>query len=264
MKTSPKICLIGAGNLGSHLARAWYKKGFLITQVYSRDLQNAQLLSKEVDASPTNALSAIDHNVDFIVIAVKDDAIEEVVSNLGGPNANEKATYLHASGFTSSSVLNRFQNFGVLWPLYSFSKADKVKFKRVPFFITANTDKTVEKIEKLINPLSKKIYRTGDKERAIMHIAAVFANNFSNYMFVIGEALADSKNIGFEVLMPIIKKTIKKLESASPREMQTGPARRNDARVIEEQVKLLSKHPQFQEVYKLISEKILETYKNEN
>mgnify|MGYP002801043436 CR=1 FL=1 len=51
------IVLIGAGNLATNLAKALYRKGFRIVQVYSRTEESARELAQKVEAEYTTDLA---------------------------------------------------------------------------------------------------------------------------------------------------------------------------------------------------------------
>lgn len=92
-----------------------------------------------------------------------------------------------------------------------------------------------------------------------MHLAAVFVNNFSNYMFKLGQDLCYENHIDEAILMPLIQETFEKIKDINAEEAQTGPARRQDQETINQHLKLLKKDSK-KEIYKIISQHIKNDY----
>jgi predicted short-subunit dehydrogenase-like oxidoreductase (DUF2520 family) len=146
----------------------------------------------------------------------------------------------------------------VFYPVQTFSLKHPVSFKNIPVCIEANNALAQKKITALAKTITKKIHYINSDQRKKIHLAAVFANNFSNHLFAIAEHILKRENISFDLLRPLILETAMKVQNGSPLQMQTGPAKRGDAGVIEEHLKMLSNKKALREIYKLISENIEE------
>lgn len=256
------ITLIGAGNVGYHLGKRLYKKGFIIRQVYSRNLENAQRLAQKVAADPVNKLTSIDAESDLYILAVKDDAIELVGNQLSQNAGMSKQLVVHTSGAVSSLTLSKyFKNYGVFYPLQTFSKDRSVQFSTIPICIAASRKKDRKILRKIAKKISKKVAIISDKERAVLHVAAVIVNNFANHLFHIGQSLTDTEQIDFDLLKPLILETVLKIDDFPPYEMQTGPARRNDEKTIKKHLKYLRKFPKYAQLYTLLTKSIQDAYR---
>lgn len=256
------ITLIGAGNVGYHLGKRLYKKGFIIRQVYSRNLENAHRLAQKVAAAPVNKLTSIDAESDLYILAVKDDAIEFVSDQLSQNAGMSKQLVVHTSGAVSSLTLSKyFKNYGVFYPLQTFSKNRSVQFSTIPICIAASRKKDRKILRKIAKKISKKVAIISDEERAVLHVAAVIVNNFTNHLFHIGQSLTDTERIDFDLLKPLILETVLKIDDFPPYEMQTGPARRNDEKTIKKHLKYLRKFPNSAQLYTLLTKSIQDAYR---
>ena len=251
-----KIVLIGAGNVGFHLGKRLYKKGFNIIQVFSRKEDKAKFLSKKIKAESTSDFSKIRANADLYIIAVSDNAIAEVAQNLKA-NGIDNQLVVHTSGATASTVLKPyFNHYGVFYPLQTFRINSKPNFKTLPICIDAPNKKDLKRLKKLANKICLNVHQINDDERAILHVAAVFVNNFSNHFYSIAEDILDQNNLSLKLLFPLIRETANNIESSSPKDVQTGPAVRNDENTIKKHLQFLEKHPEYRTLYLVLSKSI--------
>jgi predicted short-subunit dehydrogenase-like oxidoreductase (DUF2520 family) len=262
-----KIVLIGSGNLATWLSETLKGKRDII-QVYSRTLTNAKKLGKKIGCSYTDELKKISSEADLYIIAVKDAAIKEVAKKL-------KLTgkiVVHTSGSVSIDVLNRTNNkTGVLWPLYSFSNTERNKSIathaiKIPFFVEASDKKTEKELASLVKDMKSVPNLLNSEKRAIIHLAAVFANNFPNHLFSIAECLCKEAGVSVKVLLPIVEETVENLKTQSPLKSQTGPASRNDKQILSNHIALLANDfrlhkmpPIYKEVYEILTKSIIQT-----
>jgi predicted short-subunit dehydrogenase-like oxidoreductase (DUF2520 family) len=165
---------------------------------------------------------------------------------------------VHTSGAISMNKLKSNAKKGVFYPLQTFTKNASIDFSEIPICIEAATKKDENLLKILANSISKNTYLINSTQRKSLHVAAVFVNNFVNHMYYLGEEICNKYNVPFEILHPIIKETASKIESLSPFEAQTGPAKRNDTKTIEEHLAILTANQQ--EIYKLLTNSITQTY----
>jgi predicted short-subunit dehydrogenase-like oxidoreductase (DUF2520 family) len=257
-----QISLIGSGNVAWHLASVFVEKGNSIAEIYSRSLVNAQALSSELGAGV-----AQDH-LDFsqslsklFVIAVKDDAIAEVVENLKLP---KDALLVHTSGSQSIEILNQAQEkgieIGVFYPLQTFSKAKKVDFSQIPICIESSHSASLDLLKQLAQSLTVHVLEINSKQRKRIHLAAVFACNFSNHLWAIASELLQYEGLSLALLKPLILETLEKAFEIQPKPAQTGPARRHDFQTLSEHFKSLDEFPIWKQVYQVMSASIQEMY----
>ena len=222
-----KLVFIGAGKVATALSASLKGKAHII-QVYSKTLANAKKLGQKTAGSYTNNLKKIVPDADIYIIAVKDDAIEEVSKTLKLPGK----IIIHTSGSTELKTLkNISKNIGVLWPMHSFTgKAGLLP--KTPFFIEASNKKTEKELTVLVKQLKGIPYYIDSKKRAIVHMTAVFVNNFPNHLFTIAEAFCKKAGVPFKLFLPLADETINNIKKRSPALSQTGPASRNDKKII--------------------------------
>ena len=260
-----KITMIGAGNVGFHLGKRLFKKGIAINQVYSRTRTPAQLLAKLVQAEGINDLRQINNQSDIYILAVKDDALAEVAQQLAEIPTLSKKLVVHTSGAVPSTVLQpHFKKYGVFYPLQTFSKKKRISFKKIPICIDANKKKAKAVLLHLGNQISEEVHIIKDQERAILHVAAVFVNNFTNHLFHIAHQICQKEGLDFALLQPLIQETVYKIKDAAPYDMQTGPGRRGDRVTIQKHLTYLEKQVDYHNVYQLLSKRIEESYSTAN
>lgn len=256
-KLQLNIVIIGAGNVSWHLARELQKKGQHISQVYNRSVEGALSLSRKLKCDFTTRYEDINKDADLYIIAVKDSAIEEVAAQLG---AIDKLV-VHTSGAIQQDVLIQ-ERRGVFYPLQTFSKEKKLNFKKIPFCIEAKKSQDFNTLMRLATLLSPLVYNINSHQRKVLHIAAVFACNFSNYMYMTADNILSKEDIPLDILFPLIKETASKITKHKPKDVQTGPAVRNDEATIDAHLNYLNHGKDF-EMYKLLTNNIIDENSNE-
>jgi predicted short-subunit dehydrogenase-like oxidoreductase (DUF2520 family) len=249
------IVCIGSGRLAHQLMPALQSADARIMQVYSRSLDHAQALADKVNADEvTDQLSDIKGTADIYFFAVADDAIPGVSKNLIHLE-NGHAIFVHCSGVLNIDALP-FKRAAVFYPLQSFSNEHPVDWKTTPLLITGSLPVIDQELFMLARRISNAVYHIKDTDKAILHLSAVWANNFTNHMLAIAEKLCIDHNIDFEILKPLIKETFEKALSVGPSLSQTGPAIRGDEHTIEKHIQMLKDEDMLASLYSLISENI--------
>jgi predicted short-subunit dehydrogenase-like oxidoreductase (DUF2520 family) len=192
-----------------------------------------------------------------LILAIPDDFINEVATILCPFFKGSKTIICHTSGTTDlEQISNHYSHAGIFYPLQSFSVKKSVNFREIPICINATNAGVHKTLTELAESLSEKVYYLNDDQRKIIHISAVFANNFSNYMYVISEKICNDHKLDFNMLRPLIKMTSEKIMENSAATMQTGPAMRKDEKVINEHLEFLLNYGSFESIYKILSEAI--------
>jgi predicted short-subunit dehydrogenase-like oxidoreductase (DUF2520 family) len=254
-----KVVMIGAGNLATQLALALAEKGIQIKQVFSRTIESAAELAGKLNTGYTNQLSEIYPEADLYIVAVKDSAVQNILENLP---LNNDSFLVHTAGSVPMKILDGFtQNYGVFYPLQTFSKLRKVDFSNIPICIEANHPANLMKLQELAGKLSCTVSHINSDERKTLHLAGVFANNFVNHFYAISADILQVKKLNFDLLKPLIQETASKIETINPVKAQTGPAKRNDQAIIDEHLKMLQDKPEYQKIYSFVSESIFQLHK---
>ncbi|TWR29046.1 DUF2520 domain-containing protein [Mucilaginibacter pallidiroseus] len=249
-----RITLIGSGNVATHLGAALKNAGHRIAQVYSPTMQNAALLAYHLGADAIDNLQQIDTDTDIFIISVKDDAIANVAEQL----AKHDILMAHTSGAAVLQQLTAFTDkAGVFYPLQTFSKTKEVNFWDVPMCIEGADESITQSLEALARDVSNNIYRVSSTQRKVLHLAAVFACNFPNYLYGIAQHLLAGSDMSFDMLRPLIIETADKIKTNLPGSVQTGPAVRNDEQTMAAHLQMLSGQNNLQEIYELLSQGII-------
>lgn len=243
-----RVCILGGGNVATHLAKAFLKaSGVQLVQIYARTI--AQVDAFKQQTSITNSLELL-NDADVYIISVSDDAVAKVSAELVAKNK----LVVHTSGSVSLDALQKHDRSGVFYPLQSFSKEKEVDFTTIPFCLETSHKEDYALLEQLASSIGKNIYAINSEQRKCLHVAAVFVNNFTNHMYKIGNDICNQYEVPFEVLAPLIQETAQKITALSPEEAQTGPAKRNDKKTIDNHLGLLDEHQQ--KIYQLITKSI--------
>ncbi|HET6767039.1 MAG TPA: Rossmann-like and DUF2520 domain-containing protein [Chitinophagaceae bacterium] len=247
------IVILGSGNVAAVLGRKFKAAGHNILQIVSRNASVASKLAYEWDTESTNYPSIINRNADVYIVAVSDDAIEDVVADLQLP----RKVVAHTAASVSKDVLkNVSDHYGVFYPLQTLHKED-LYLPDAPIFFDGSDDITKKKLEALANSISPKhVTQADDDVRLKLHVAAVFVNNFTNHLYALAENYCKKEGIDFKELFPLIEETISRIRDISPSISQTGPAARNDEETIERHLKLLQRHPHLKRVYEALTTSI--------
>ena len=253
-----KVVLVGSGNVATHIALALKAAGIAVVQVWSKQTQNAKILADQIQADVLTHLSEIDQQADFCIVSIKDDAITSITKELIG----FKGVVVHTSGAVNLAVFaTNFEKYGVLYPLQTFSIKKEVDFTSVPICIEANLEGTLQSIRQLAEKLSRNVIEVDGEKRKVLHLAAVFACNFTNHLYVLSSDLLADYDLDFEMIRPLILETAAKVQHALPRAVQTGPAIRNDEHTLKKHEEFLLKQPQLLNIYQTLSESIKKTKK---
>jgi len=255
-----KTVLIGAGNLATNLAQALLKAGHDVVQVYSRTERSASQLAAIAGASPVTDITDITNKADVYIISVKDSVIANLVPTLC--KGRENGVFLHTAG---SIPINIFEgmasHYGVLYPMQTFSKARKVDFNDIPCFVEANDGHALTVINGLATSLSHRVRPLSSEQRRFLHLAAVFACNFANHCYAAAAEILKKINIPFDVMLPLIDETARKVHKLNPIDAQTGPAVRYDRNIISKQAEMLKDNPLLRQIYESMSISINHTAK---
>jgi predicted short-subunit dehydrogenase-like oxidoreductase (DUF2520 family) len=261
MKPS-SVSFIGSGNLAWHLAPALDNTDFAVREVYSQHSSHAAaLVDKLYEADVRHSLDFSLSPSRIFIIAVTDDAIQEIADEIILP---ADSILVHTSGSQPLNILaySSTPNIGVLYPLQTFSKARKVDFKEIPFFVESENSDTEKTLLTLAKTLSKSVHKISSADRKAMHVAAVFASNFTNHMLTISKEIMHNNSLSFDYLKPLIAETITKSLAIGPDKAQTGPAKRGDLEILDKHMEFLQEDEAISEIYKVISQHIVDSYQN--
>lgn len=248
------IAIVGSGNIANFFAEYWYKNNHNILFVLSRNKVEGEALANRVNAKFSHELNQKFDDIDLVLIAVSDNSISNVIENF---KLNETVV-CHTSGSTPISVLSSFKNKAVIYPLQSISKNKQLHCNQIPILIETSNNKSKEIVNQLL--LNFNVKEINSEQRLKYHLAAVFANNFTNAMWLMTELWCQEQNIDFSLLNPLINETTDKLMELGALNAQTGPAKRHDSITITKHIKLLSENKELRELYELMSKFIESRY----
>lgn len=248
-----KIAIIGSGNVAWHLVKGLRNEEIEVCGVFSRNPIHTKAFAEEFEITSWKSIEEVNQsNADLVLVAISDDQTPVIFEQIA---PHHKVAY--TSGSVNLKEINHPQA-GVFYPLQSFTKGKKVNLFEVPFFIEAKNMDLGEELFDLAWKLSRKVEYADSTTRSELHLAAVFANNFTNHMYSLSKELLENSKGKFEHLLPLIFNAVEKLKKNSPEEIQTGPARRNDQKIITQHLSKLSGDKQ--EIYKIISSSIQKKY----
>lgn len=254
-----KVVFIGSGNLATHLSLAMKGAGIEVVQVYSQTESHASLLANKLSCSYTTEPESIVVDADIYIFSVKDSALLDLIHKI----PQNKGLWLHTAGSVLMGVFEGYNDrYGVLYPLQTFSKKRDIDFSIVPVFIESNSAGDEAYLLSFAGKLTRQVIYLSSEKRKHLHLAAVWACNFTNHMYLMASKILQEQCLSEAFLLPLIDETAAKVHQLSAREAQTGPAIRYDENIIEKHIELLS-DPNMKELYRLISRNIHKESSNE-
>ncbi len=263
MMQDMRIVFVGAGNLATHLAQALHAHGYNIVQVYSRTAESAATLAQKVNASFTNDLEAVVADASLYIVSLTDSAFVNLIPQIV-KGKNKEALFVHTAGTLSMELWEGYASrYGVFYPMQTFSKQRAVDFASIPIFVEANSQHDTDLLLKMASGISHKAQLATSDQRKKLHVAAVFACNFTNHMYALTAELLEKSNLSFDVMLPLIDETARKVHTLSPKAAQTGPAKRNDELVMNEHLRMLGEGSEMANLYATLSQSIAHYHNND-
>ncbi len=248
-----KIVIIGSGNVATVLARLCQKNNHQVIQVMSRHTENAKILADELGCIYTNYDGITDMSADIYIVAISDGVLFDLNKSFSLGNK----LIVHTAGSVSKDVLQNIStNYGILYPFQSLRKEIQT-IPEIPFIIDGNTNDTVTLIEDFAKTLSPLVKRLAEEDRFKLHVSGVFVNNFTNHLYAVAEDFCIKENLDFKLLFPLIQSTAQRIKEISPKDIQTGPAHRNDVFTLDKHLRLLSAHPKLKYLYLKLTDSIM-------
>lgn len=247
-----QIVLIGSGNVAFHLAKAFTEAKIPVSQIFGRNTTELQKISEQFSI-PFSTETLVD--ADLYIISVSDSSIADVSSLI----KNKNALVTHTSGSVSCEALSGNYRKSVFYPLQTFSKSKNLDYSKIPFFIDAENENDEEILKNLASKISKNVMLANDEKRKYIHLTAVFACNFVNHLYTRAKEISDSQGIPFDYFLPLIDETTQKIHELEPKLAQTGPAIRNDEKVLKLHESLLTDEEKLK-IYKTLNESIKKMY----
>ncbi len=252
-----KIAIVGTGNVAWHLAPALEAAGYSVVQIYGRQPEKARALANQLKQGRIKTdLDFTNSSARLFILAVSDDAIKEVARQIRLP---KESAVVHTSGGQPMDTLTDVptQQIGVFYPLQTFSKQRAISFENIPICLEASNKEMLDELTKLAEKISNHVQIIDSQQRAVLHVAAVFANNFTNHLLRMSEQLLHDRQLNTTLLHPLVHETVTKALEISPAQSQTGPARRNDQKTIDHHIDYLKAYdPAYAKVYQTLTEHI--------
>ena len=255
--SSLRIVLLGAGRVASQLGLVLHQAGHQVPYVWSRTISSAAALAASLPGTqvlPNLNLSAVPP-ADVYLLAVSDAAVPVVLAQAQFPKG---AIVAHTSGAVPLAVFNDTPDVqgGVFYPLQTFSVGRSLDWQTLPLCIEAATPAAEAMLLALARTLSANVQRIDTAQRQVMHLAAVFACNFSNHLFGISHALLQQQQLPLALLGPLIHETVEKALANPPFTVQTGPAARQDEPTLARHREALTAYPEWLTLYNILSDSI--------
>jgi predicted short-subunit dehydrogenase-like oxidoreductase (DUF2520 family) len=255
------IIIIGSGNVAYNLVNAFSSSGIRILQILARNERSAGPLAEKFKIPYILHPSELNKQADLYILAVQDDLISAVAHSL----KLKDHLLVHTSGFSPLEILSgASENTGVFWPLQTLTSGKPTDYQHMPVFVEGSSTGNEQMLADFAGLISENVRITGSTARRQIHLAAVIASNLTNHLYHIAATLLEKYDIPFEVLVPLIRETAGKAAMQHPLLNQTGPAARNDIGVLEAHLEMLRDMPDYQEIYRLLTENIVQLHANNN
>ena len=253
-----KIVILGAGNIARFFLQQLSGQEAEVVQLYNHRAESAEDISKQYGIPLVTQSAAIDRDADLYLFCIKDQAIEELAAQL---SLRPEQTAIHCAGSQSLELLQATgSNMAVVWPLYSINKNKLPRERTIPLVIEASNDYAAKQAKAFATLISDNITPVSFAQRQYLHLSAVMVNNFTNHLLAIGSRICAEQSLPYDLLKPIIEQTFANAMMQDPAAIQTGPAMRNDVPTMDKQVQLLQPHPEWESLYRSISNSIEKMY----
>ncbi len=249
-----KFSIAGTGNVAHHFATMWQAQGHTLLQVYARQREAGSQFAKKFGGHYISVAAQFTAENDVVLVAVKDDAIAEVAAHI--PTS---VFTLHPSGSTSIDALPQ-ERKGVAWSIQSMSVHKPLDYSKIPFLIEASDREGEEMLKLWFGAISSNVHVATSDQRARVHMAAVFANNFTNQMYDIANGILSEMQLPMDILMPSIQEQVDKIKVMTPHAAQTGPAVRADMATLQRHLQFLKDTPELKDIYTELTNRILRIY----
>jgi predicted short-subunit dehydrogenase-like oxidoreductase (DUF2520 family) len=251
--SSFKICIIGSGNVAHFMGKKLLHSQHQVVQIISPNIEHARKLAEVLNCDYADIITNINPIVDVVILAINDDAIKKIAPN----DLLKTKIVIHTAGSVSLEDIQHLSpRTACIWPVYSISKNNLPSSDKIPLAVNFSINEIKAPLMNLAQSMSSNVFLLNDEQKMIAHVSAVFANNFSNHLFAIAEKLLDKQHIPFDILMPLIKNTVEKLNTHSPADNQTGPAIRKDEKTIQKHLNLLTDSDKI--IYEMLTKSIQE------
>ncbi|MGE8556377.1 MAG: Rossmann-like and DUF2520 domain-containing protein [Chryseobacterium jejuense] len=247
-----QIVIIGSGNVAYHMAKAFRLNGISLAQIFGRNEKELSKISEEL-----NIPYSTEHleDADLYIICVSDNSVGEVSKMITKKNC----LVAHTSGSLPKENLSGEYRKASFYPLQTFSKSKELEYDKIPFFIETENEEDTKILFKLASSISKNVMESTHEKRKYIHLTAVFACNFVNHLFSRAKEISDAQEIPFDYFLPLIDETVQKIHEIEPKQAQTGPAVRNDLRVLQLHEQLLQNEESIS-IYKTMNHSIQKMY----
>ncbi|MBV8327102.1 Rossmann-like and DUF2520 domain-containing protein [Chryseobacterium sp.] len=246
-----KIVIIGSGNVAYHMAKAFTLKGISLAQIFGRNENELRKTSEELNI-PYSSKQLED--ADLYLICVSDHSVEEVSKII----TKKESLVVHTSGSLPKEILSGAYRKASFYPLQTFSKSKDLEYEKIPFFIEAENNEDRDLLFEIASKISENVMESTYEKRKYIHLTAVFACNFVNHLFSRAKEISDSQEIPFDYFLPLVNETVQKIYEIEPKMAQTGPAVRNDIRILQLHEQLLK--GESLEIYKTMNHSIQKMY----
>lgn len=243
--------IIGSGNVAYHMAKAFSLKNIPLMQVFGRNGEELKKISGELNVPySTEQLQ----DADLYIICVSDNSVENVSQLI----TKKDCLVAHTSGSLPKEILKGAYRKASFYPLQTFSKSKELDYEKIPLFIEAENEQDKQLLFEIASKISENVMESSHEKRKYIHLTAVFACNFVNHLFAKAKEISDSQEIPFNYFLPLIDETVQKIHEIEPKAAQTGPAVRNDVRILELHEHLLK--GESLEIYKTMNHSIQKMY----
>jgi len=246
-----EIVIIGSGNVAYHLSKAFVQNNIPLAQIFGRNEKELHKISEELNI-PFSTNNLVES--DLYIICVSDNSVEDVSKII----TKKDCLVAHTSGSLPKEILQGDYRKASFYPLQTFSKSKELDYSKIPFFIETENEEDKKALFEIASKVSHNVMESSHEKRKYIHLTAVFACNFVNHLFSRAKEISDSQEIPFDYFLPLIDETVQKIHEIEPKSAQTGPAVRNDKRILELHEQLLK--DESLEIYKTMNHSIQKMY----
>ncbi len=251
MTDAISVTIVGAGRLGSALARGLKASGVRIESIVSRDPPKSARLARLVGARAAK-LGVEKLESEIVWLCVPDGEILRVARLVAKTWQGQIA--FHSSGALTSDELEKFRRMGVkvasVHPLMTFPQGAGVAFAGVPFGLEGDHSALVM-ARKVVKRLGGIAFTVSKRKKAAYHTWGMFASPLLIALLRSAEDVAGLAGVtkARELILPILLQTVANYVELGAERAFTGPIARGDMETVRKHLRALRPSKSLRMVY---------------
>ena len=265
-----KVGFIGAGKVGTGLGILLSNSSIKVSGYLSRSANSSLNASSLTNSTAFSKYEDIIIASDVIIISTKDDCIESIVEEiLKHKSIINNKIFVHLSGSISIDVLTPLKEYGhtmVLHPVQTCPSIESaVSLLPESYFTIEGNDIAVDAGINIVKAIGAKPIVIDGINKPLYHASCVVASNYLVTLIKAANELLKASDFPFDkhpdLLLPLIKGTLKNIDESGCEASLSGPIARCDIDTIKKHIENI-KDDEILNLYKVMGKATIKFFKN--